>query len=87
MSALYQRYPTGFTGLGATRIACVSGVSPSSYQRYSANISSSCWDAARSWRPNEVAAFRNAPGDRHQRGLGLFCGPNGRFCATFKGYY
>ena len=35
----YQRYPTGFTGFAATRIACVSGVSPSSYQRYSANIS------------------------------------------------
>ena len=35
----YQRYPTGFTGLEATHIAWVSGVSPSSYQRYSANIS------------------------------------------------
>ena len=29
--SLYQRYPTGFTGVQATRIACVSGVSLSSY--------------------------------------------------------
>ena len=29
----YQRYPTGFTGFEATRTACISGVSPSSYQR------------------------------------------------------
>ena len=35
----YQRYPTGFTELQVTRTACISGVSPSGYQRYSANIS------------------------------------------------
>ena len=35
----YQRYPTGFTELQATRTACVSRVSPLRYQRYSASIS------------------------------------------------
>ena len=43
----YQRYLTGFTGVNATRTACVSGVSPSRYQRYSANISTASSPSAR----------------------------------------